>query len=133
MHEFTIAKEIVMHLNEFKKRQDKLTIIGLNIELGEFTFANEEQIKFWLKELLKNTNKTNLKINIKRIKPVVYCNKCGYSGNIKFSADPVYHFLLPDLRCKKCNSKKIDLIKGRECNLKSVKVKKIPRKKKGLL
>ncbi|MDD2890071.1 MAG: hydrogenase maturation nickel metallochaperone HypA [bacterium] len=131
MHEFTIAKEIIMHLNEFKKRQNDLKIIGLNIELGEFTFANEEQIKFWLKELLKDTNKIN--INIKRIKPIVYCNKCGYSGNIKFSADPLYHFLLPDLRCEKCNSKRIDLIKGRECNLKSVKVKKTFNKKKKLL
>lgn len=131
MHEFSIAKQIVRHLEKVEKQYNTCKIVAFEIELGELTFASKEQIKFWLQELLKGTKIGKAKINISNVKPIVKCDKCGYKGAIKLTPDPIYHFVLPDLRCKKCNSTALNLIKGRECNLRNVQIEKpnIKRKK----
>lgn len=124
MHEFSIAKQIANCLKKVTKKEQATRILSFEVELGEFVFANSEQLKFWLKELLKGEKEAKAKVYIKRVKPIIHCNKCGYEGSISFKEEPMYHFILPELKCKRCGHSGVDLIKGKEYNLKSVKIER---------
>lgn len=105
-------------------------IIEINLEIGELTFLNPEQLKFAFSVLSKDTIAENAKLNIKQVQPAVKCKNCGYEGPNKYDG-PTPHLLgVPlYLKCANCGSAEVGITAGRECNIKDLKIK-IPSKPK---
>ncbi len=113
-----IARTVLQQANEKRARK----ILSLNLELGELTFLNPEQIHFWLKELFRDTPAQGAKIYIKKTLSRIKCKKCEYEGSVSLRDDPFYHVYSPGLRCPCCNSTSLEIKAGRECLIKRIRV-----------
>ncbi|MFC1524919.1 hydrogenase maturation nickel metallochaperone HypA [Planctomycetota bacterium] len=122
MHEYSIASGIRGTVLENAKKHKASKILTINLEIGEITFLNTEQVVFWLKELLKQTVAQNARIHVKHIRPIIKCLDCDYQGGLKFEEDERCHWSLPTFLCPKCNSYNIKIVHGRECMVKNIQV-----------
>jgi hydrogenase nickel incorporation protein HypA/HybF len=122
MHEFSMAQQIFNIVMKVAKDNGVRKILEMNLEVGKLTFLNPEQLKFALKVLSEDTIAQDAKINIEIIQPEIKCNNCGYTGGISYSG-PEYHTTYPIilLKCPKCGNSDIEVIRGRECNIKNIK------------
>jgi len=116
-----LTLEAVLNAAKAHKAEE---IIEINLEIGELTFLNPEQLKFAFSVLSKNTIAENAKLNIKQVKPAVKCTNCGYEGPTKYNG-PTPHILgVPlYLKCANCGSAEVGITAGRECNIKDLKIK----------
>jgi len=122
MHEFSMAQQIFNIVMKVAKDNGVIKILEINLEVGKLTFLNPEQLEFALKVLSEDTIAQDAKINIEIIQPEIQCKNCGYTGGISYSG-PEYHTTYPIilLKCPKCGNSDIEVIKGRECNIKNIK------------
>lgn len=99
-------------------------IVEINLEIGELTFLNPEQLKFAFSVLSKDTIAENAKLNIRQVQPAIKCKNCGYEGPNKYGG-PTPHLLdVPIyLKCANCGSAEVSITAGRECNIKNFKIK----------
>jgi len=121
MHEFSMTSQIVSSILEKAKESRVTKILQVHLVIGKLAFLGVEQVKFSYGLLVKDTIMQNSKLVIEEKDPVVKCSKCGYRGSIKYEDDPVYHFSFPTLSCPECGEK-VDLVEGKECLIKSIKV-----------
>ena len=122
MHDLSVSQAIARTVLEQAKEKRVRKILSLNLELGELTFLNPEQIHFWLKELFKDTPAQGTKIYIKKIFSRIKCKKCEYEGSMSLRDDPFFHIYFPLLRCPCCNSTSLEIKAGRECLIRRIKV-----------
>ncbi|HID27203.1 MAG: hydrogenase maturation nickel metallochaperone HypA [Methanosarcinales archaeon] len=120
MHEISIAGAMIDIILESANKNNINKIQEVCIEVGELTSLNPEQLKFIFKVISKNTILEGAKINIKVIPTFIECNNCDYKGSIDFYEK--LHYIIPDIKCPKCHDLKVNISKGRECNVKSIKV-----------
>ena len=120
MHEFSTMSQIASAILEEGRKHNASYITKVILEIGELTFLGEEQLRFAFDLLKKGTmlEKAELEIQKKGIK--VRCS-CGYEGGIEYEEKEEFHFLIPLLRCPRCN-KEVEIIEGRECIVKSVQM-----------
>lgn len=122
MHEYSIASGIRQTVLENAQQHKASKILTINLEIGDITFLNADQIVFWLKELFKQTKAQDAQIKVKHIKPKIKCLDCNYEGGLKFEDDERCHLALPTFLCTKCGSYNIKIIQGRECMVKNIRV-----------
>ncbi len=119
MHEFTISNEIVKNVLKAAERNRGKKVLSIQMEIGELTLLNVEQVIFWIHELFKGSIAEGVKVKVRRIKAQIQCESCGYRGRTTSGqGDPVEHFSLRF--CPKCGSFQIKIEKGQECILKSI-------------
>jgi len=124
MHEFSMSNALAKTVLKSAKENKAKKITSINIEIGKFTFLNPEQVRFWLKQLFKKTLADNARIYIRGIKPKARCNGCNYEWDPLMRDDPFYHFSSPRLMCPKCESSKVEIIGGRKCLIKNIRIMK---------
>lgn len=122
MHEYAISSSIARTVINSAEGNRARKVTAINLEMGELVFLNPEQVKFWLKELFRETIAKEAKINIKNIKSLVRCPQCGYQGEMKSEDDPIYHISYPSFSCPKCRSPQIEIERGRECLLRNIEI-----------
>ena len=122
MHDLSISQAIARTILNQAKEKRVRKILSVNLELGELTFLNPEQIHFWLKELLKDTPAQGAKIYIKKIFSRIRCKKCEYEGCVSLRDDFFYHVYFPLLRCPRCSSTSLEIKAGRECLIRRIRV-----------
>ena len=122
MHEFGVSQEIAKVVLHHAEEQNAAKVLRVEIEIGELSFLNPEQIEFWVKISFEKTIADEAEINIEITKPQVSCADCGYLGELRIEEDPMYHVLSPSFSCPKCNSSKIEIEKGRECLIKRIEM-----------
>jgi hydrogenase nickel incorporation protein HypA/HybF len=83
MHEFSIANEVVSNVLRTTERNRGRKVLSIQLEIGELTHLNGEQVVFWVKELFKNSIAEDAEVKIKTIKTRIHCKACGYRGGIK--------------------------------------------------
>jgi len=88
--------------------------------IGSLTLLNHEQVRFWLKELSKGTIAEGSDVEIKVQKSEILCNKCRYSGELKFRENMIDHFFLPTFACPECDSTEIEIRKGTEFEVEKI-------------
>lgn len=115
MHELSISQSIAKTVLEKASEQRARNILSVEIELGELTLLNPEQVEFWLEEIFKKTPAKDAKIRIQRIHPQIKCQDCQWQGKIDTKDDPLYHAYFFNPRCPQCGSSALDIKKGREC------------------
>ena len=129
MHEFGTAQQIVKTVMRVAARNNVSVIKEINIELGQFTFVNPDQLKFVFKiaadgiEPLKDVI-----LNIDVVPGKITCEDCGYDGPLKnvkeIEDNPELHKVALNfmLDCPKCDSKNTNISSGRQLLVKNIKV-----------
>jgi hydrogenase nickel incorporation protein HypA/HybF len=119
MHEFSISSEIVRNVLDTAEKNNGKKVLSVQLEIGELTLLNIEQVTFWIHELFKGSIAEGAKVKVKMIKARIYCKDCGYTGGIiSDQKDPFRHLALQN--CPQCNSFQIKVGKGRECVLRKI-------------
>jgi len=123
MHEFSISSEIVNSVLSTVAKNKGKKVLSVQLEIGELTHLNIEQVTFWIHELFKGSIAEGAKVKVKTIKAQIYCKDCGYKGGIRSDQEDSFRHLIPQT-CPQCNSFQIKVGKGRECILRKIQVLK---------
>ncbi len=120
MHEISIAGAIIDAVLDAARKNEAKKVEEVFIEIGELTALNPEQLKFIFETITAGTIAEGARYNIEVIKPLINCKKCEYNGPIEFFEK--LHFFLPVIKCPKCGETEIDIIAGRDCCVKKIKI-----------
>jgi hydrogenase nickel incorporation protein HypA/HybF len=123
MHEFSISSEIVRTVLETTEKNNGKKVLSIQLEIGELTHLNGEQVSFWIKELFKDSVAEDAEVKIKTIKARILCKACGYKGSIGSDQEDSFRHLSLQT-CPRCNSFQFKIEKGRECILRRIQVEK---------
>lgn len=126
MHEMSVAQGVAEAVLRGARREGAVKIIRINLEVGQLTFLNPEQVIFWLKELFKNTEAEEAEIIHKIIPARVRCSKCGYEGPLQVKEDPLFHQALPVFACPKCERGSLEILEGRDCIVRDIEIETSP-------
>ncbi len=117
MHEFSVASEIVQTVLDTARKNEGKKVLSIQLEVGELTLLNMEQVTFWIQELFKGTLAEGAKVKVRRIRAEILCEACGYRGKGRWNPeDPLSHLVIQN--CPRCDSFQIKVEKGKECLLK---------------
>lgn len=119
MHEFSISSEIVKTVLENVERNEGKKVLSLQLEIGELSLLNVEQVVSWVKELFKGTVAERAEVRVKKIKATIQCKACGYKGGVNPEEKDVFQHLA-FYHCPECGSFEIAVKKGRECLLRKI-------------
>ena len=122
MHELSISQAIAKTVLEKASEQKAENILSIEIEIGELTFLNPEQVEFWLEEIFKKTPAEDAKIQIRKIHSQMKCQDCQWQGKMNSRDDPLYHTYFFNPRCPQCGSSSLDIKKGRECLVRKIRI-----------
>ncbi len=120
MHEISIAGAIVDAVLDAAKKNDAKKVNEVFLEIGELTALNPDQLKFIFETITSGTVAEGARFNIAIVKPLIFCTKCSYKGQVQFFEK--LHFFLPVIRCPECGEVDVDIIAGRECCVKKIKI-----------
>lgn len=121
MHEGTITTQMVQSvLREADQRKAK-KVVEVNLELGQLTFLNPDQVRFWYEMLTKDTIMEGSKLEIEEREGTVRCSQCGYEGGFKYSDNSAFHLPVPTLQCPKCDAP-VEIVGGKDCVIRHVKM-----------
>jgi hydrogenase nickel incorporation protein HypA/HybF len=120
MHEISIAGAIIDSVLDAAKKNDAKKVNEVFIEIGELTALNPDQLVFIFETLTVGTAAEGARYNIQMVKPSISCKTCLYTGPIEFFER--LHFFLPSIRCPECGESDVDIIAGRECCVKKIKI-----------
>ena len=119
MHELSYATSMlntildtVNNYDDFKDKSIK-SVSKINLEIGELTFINVEQLKFAFEVVSQSTLCEGAEIEVEHIKPKVLCNNCGYEGDLNAKDEF-------DIACPRCQSLSLKIKGGNEFNIKNI-------------
>lgn len=119
MHEFSISSEIVETVLDTAEKNHGKKVLSVQLDIGELTLLNVEQVAFWVQELFKGSIAESAEVKVRRIKARVFCEGCGYKGGGRSDEkDAFRHYALQ--RCPQCHSFQIRVEKGKECTLRRI-------------
>jgi len=100
------------------------SILEINLTVGELTLLNPDQLRMAFEVLSEGTCAQKAKLNIETVETRIKCSRCGYVGSLSFE-EPQIHlgYARPFLKCTVCGSRDLELVSGRECTIKNIKVK----------
>ncbi|MHA1271609.1 MAG: hydrogenase maturation nickel metallochaperone HypA [Candidatus Helarchaeota archaeon] len=123
MHEFGTAQAIVKTITRVGIQNGAKKITEVYLEIGDLTFLVPEQLKFSFDIAAKGTIAEGANFKITRIKAKIKCQKCGYQGDLNFeSTGNLLDMEVSLTDCPKCGKKDLEIIGGRELNIKNIKV-----------
>ena len=121
MHEGSITTRIVESVLQEAKRRNAKKVSEVQLVIGELTFLNPEQVRFWYEILTKDTIMADSKLVIEESRGIVKCPECGYEGDFKYIDDPALHVSTPTLNCPKCGGT-VEIAGGKDCSIRNIKM-----------
>ncbi len=121
MHELSMAQAIVDTVLDAAEKNNAEEIVEVTIEIGMLTMLNPEQLKFLLGVITEDTLLENAEIIIEDVPVEIECKNCEFEGLA--NTDGSDHYLAIVL-CPECGERNVEIIKGRECNVKNIKIEK---------
>lgn len=127
MHELSTTKSILDTVVSVAEEHHAKKVLEVNLEIGDLTFLNVDQIKFWFEILSESTIAKGAVLNVNNIPIRVKCLDCSYEGETGYFGEEIHslellsNFALP-LKCKNCGSINISVISGKECMIKNIKL-----------
>ena len=82
LHELSTAVSIVETVTRVAEANNVKKILEINVEIGQFTFINPEQLRFLFEIAADKTPLKDSKLNISIVSGKIHCNDCGYSGDV---------------------------------------------------
>ena len=100
----------------------------IDLAVGELTFLNLNQLRFAFETLSEGTLAEKAKLNIETMVARIKCSRCGYDGPISYEG-PEDHlgYLVAFLKCRICESRDLEVVSGKECMIRNLKVKTSPK------
>lgn len=120
MHEISIAGAIIDSVLDCAKKNDAKKVEEIFIEVGELTALNPDQLKFIFETITRGTVAEWARYDINVVKSQISCRKCSYSGTIEFFER--LHFFLPLIKCPDCGDSDLEIVAGRECCVKKIRI-----------
>jgi len=123
MHEFSVMSGVVQailkELDRLEREEGKVIekVNEVILEVGVLTFLGKDQLAFCYNVLSEKNRLKGSKLVYVDVPAEVYCKKCEYQGDVEYFRE--FHLETPILSCPKCKST-VEIIKGRECSIKSV-------------
>lgn len=104
MHEYGIATLLVEKIiNEVNQNLGK-RVIDVEVEIGEYTFLNFDQVKFCYETLISDSILEGSKILLNKKEGKVKCDDCEYKGKVNtLGQEDGYLFGVLSFRCPKCD------------------------------
>jgi hydrogenase nickel incorporation protein HypA/HybF len=121
MHELSMADAIVKTAVDVAEKNDAQKITEVTIEIGGLALLNPEQLKFMIEVLSEDTLLEGADIIIEEISIEIECKSCNYEGPV--GSEELDHYM-PIVKCPECQDVSISITKGRECNVKNIKIEK---------
>ncbi len=121
MHEYSMTTQIVENVLKEAERHEAKRVVEVHLIMGNLTFLNPEQVRFWYKVLTKGTVMEKSRLRIEMKEGSIKCRRCGYEGNFSYEDDPLYHVPIPTLLCPRCRNI-VEIVEGKECTIKNVKM-----------
>jgi len=125
MHEYSVARCLVEVALREALRHGAVKVLEVRISLGKLSLVNPDQLVFWLRTLSEGTVLEGCDIVVEEEEGEIYCPSCGYRGPISLMNDPLYHVSFPTLSCPECG-RKAEVVRGRDCVLKSLRIVRGP-------
>lgn len=135
MHELSIATSIFEAVLEVAAKHSAKRVVEVNLEIGELTLLNPDQLSMAFDLLSKGTVAEGSKLNIEVVKARAKCTKCGFEWELKISSmSPSMSHMLAltcpacDFKvyarstCPNCGSEDYDIVRGKELVIKSIKI-----------
>lgn len=122
MHELAMASSIVDAILNTAKKNDAIKVTEAVLEIGDMTMLNPEQLRFMMSILSEDTMLEDAEIIINMIPIEIECESCGFQGESK--TDENQDHLMAVARCPECENTQVHIIKGQECNVKTIKIEK---------
>lgn len=122
MHELSISQAIADVVLKEAEKQDAKKVTLVELEIGELSLLNPEQVEFCLKLIFERTYASEAELKIELVKPQVNCRNCAYEGTLETKEDPLYHLVIPTFKCPQCGSGEISVKRGRECTVKKIEI-----------
>ncbi len=102
------------------EENDAKKVTEVFLEIGELTALNPDQLRFIFETVSKGTVAQDAIYDITVVSPLINCKKCSYRGPIEFFEK--LHFFLPVIKCPECGETEVEIIAGRECCVKKIKI-----------
>lgn len=121
MHELSMAQAIVDTVLDAAEKNDATEVVEVTIEVGKLTMLNPEQLKFLLDVIVEETLLENAEIIIEDVPVEIKCRGCEFTGLA--NTDDSDHYLAIVL-CPECGERNVEILTGKECNVKTIKIEK---------
>lgn len=121
MHELSMAQAIVDTVIDAAEKNNATEVVEVTIEVGMLTMLNPEQLKFLLGVIVENTLLEKSEIIIEDVPVEIKCRNCEFTGLANTEGSDHY---LAIVLCPECGERNVEIIKGRECNVKNIKIEK---------
>jgi len=112
MHELSIAINIVDIASRHAEAASALAVSQVELDIGTMSGIEYESLEFALTVAVKDTLLEGAEFKINRIEPLCQCPSC----NKLYTPDGFFSV------CPECNEQNIDIIKGKELQIKSLLV-----------
>lgn len=122
MHEFSVASAMQQTILKAAAEHGAAKVLSVQMEIGELSFLNPEQVQFWLTELTRDTVADGAEFVIHVGKARIRCCHCHYQGAMPVEEDPLFHFRLPSLTCPRCASTEVQIEQGREVLIRNMEL-----------
>ena len=122
MHEYGITTVLVEKIiNEVNTNMGK-RVIDVEVEVGEFTFLNFDQIQFCYETLIPNSILEGSKIILNKTQGKVRCDSCEYEGKANtLGQDDGIHFGVLTFMCPECEGY-TRIIEGQDFVIRKIKM-----------
>ena len=124
MHELSLAAQIRRTVLKAAAAHAVDQVIEVDIEIGELSLFNPDQVGFWLRQLFRDTVADGADVRVAATPTHIKCGACGYAGGVELPTDPEFHIVVPAVRCPACDSSDITVERGREVIIKNLRVHK---------
>lgn len=124
MHEAAIAQSIIRTVLKEAAQQEAVRVESVDIDVGEWTFLNTEQVDFWVKTGFGKTVAEHAVLRFTRIDAQIRCRQCGHQGRVASSKTPADHRFFPLLSCPSCSSADVDIVRGKELTIRRISILK---------
>lgn len=120
VHELSVATSLVESLTQIAKEKSATKIVEVELKVGKLRLLSLDQLRFSYDILSKGTLLEGSKLRIEETPGTTRCPSCNYAQIIG-TADPSYHFGLPQMNCPRCGN---DLVVegGEECLISRVRM-----------
>lgn len=113
MHEMGIAMQIVeICTASIPKEAGDIRVARINLEVGKLSAIVPESLTFCFQIAAQGTPLEGAELNIEEIPVEAVCRKCGHRFTIEN----------PAFSCPSCSDSDIQMISGRELDIKSIEI-----------
>lgn len=113
MHEMGIAMEIIdIAIASIPDDLQGARVESINLEVGKLSAIVPDSLRFCFDLAIRDTVLVGAKLNIEEVPVVAKCKDCNTQWVID---EPVF-------TCKACNSSSLDILSGRELDIKSIEI-----------